>query len=376
MTRERIDRLRALLGDRGLDGLWVSAPVADAAYAANRRYLSGFTGSTGCVLVTADHAAMAVDPRYTQQAALEAGPRGFTVHEQTGPTSQWLLALCDELGLQRRRIGVSQGDITLDGWERLRAAAEERQPGERPDLVPAAGLVEELRRTKDDLERTALERAIEIGDIVCAEVIAAAHSTMTEQDVANAVAEGVRAHGADDISFETIVASGPWGAMPHAHPRDEPIGAGPLVIDMGALVGGYHSDLTRTVPVGREPDARFREVYGIVLETQQTAIERVEPGMKGSDANQIAIDVFERYGFKDHYLHGLGHGVGLAIHEYPMLTRSSEDVIEEGMIFTIEPGLYFADWGGIRIEDIVVMEQGRARILSHAPKLDLAGGHT
>jgi Xaa-Pro aminopeptidase len=161
--------------------------------------------------------------------------------------------------------------------------------------------------------------------------------------------------------------------MPHAHPTPEPVGADrPIVIDMGAKFAGYCSDLTRTIFLG-EPDAKFREIYDIVFEAQRAAIEGIEVGMKTTAAHQLAQDVIDKAGYGDRFGHGLGHGVGLDVHEDPYLGKSGEGTLEEGMVFTIEPGIYLPGWGGVRIEDIVVLENGKARVMSKARKLTPAG---
>jgi Xaa-Pro aminopeptidase len=243
----------------------------------------------------------------------------------------------------------------------------------RPRLVVANGIIEGLRKVKDAHELAALQRAIGIGDAACEAAIAALQPGMTELEVAALIEREVKARGADGLSFETIVAAGAWGAMPHASPRNEPICDGDaVVIDMGALSGGYCSDLTRTVTVGK-PGAKFREIYDIVFEAQQTAIEGVEAGMSGVDAHRLASRVIADAGYGPNFGHGLGHGVGLEVHESPYLGESSQDVLEEGMVFTIEPGIYLPGWGGVRIEDVVVLENGKARVLSHARKLTPAG---
>ncbi|HNO66737.1 MAG TPA: M24 family metallopeptidase, partial [Tepidiformaceae bacterium] len=194
-----------------------------------------------------------------------------------------------------------------------------------------------------------------------------------ETAAADVFAARVKAAGGEDISFETIIAAGPNGAMPHAHPTGDAVGEGqPIVCDLGARYGGYCSDLTRTIVLGK-PDAKFREIYEIVFEAQRAAIEGVEAGMKGSTAHKLAQDVIDRAGYGERFGHGLGHGVGLDVHEAPYLGTTSTDTLEEGMVFTIEPGIYLPGWGGVRIEDVVVLENGRARVLSKAPKLTPAG---
>ena len=178
----------------------------------------------------------------------------------------------------------------------------------------------------------------------------------------------MRDSGADSLSFDTIVASGPNGAMPHHRPSDRAIRPGePIVIDMGAKVGGYCSDITRTACVG-EPDDQFRKVYDIVLGAQLTAIATVRTGMSGADADGLARGVIAEAGYGDNFGHSLGHGVGLYIHEYPRVGPSSKDPLEEGMVFTVEPGIYLSGWGGVRIEDVVRLESDGARVLSKAAK--------
>jgi Xaa-Pro aminopeptidase len=244
---------------------------------------------------------------------------------------------------------------------------------ERPELAPAPPVVEGLRKYKDADELAFLQESIAIGDRAFDSVARALVAGQTEEAIAYAVERAVREGGAEGLSFSTIVASGPWAAMPHATPRDEPVPAGvPLVIDMGAQYRGYCSDLTRTVTIG-PADAKFHEIYAVVYEAQQAAIKGVRPGMGGAEAHQLAAAVIERAGYGERFGHGLGHGVGLEVHEAPYLGPTSEDTLEDGMVFTIEPGIYIPGWGGVRIEDVVVLENGRARVLSHAAKLVPAG---
>ena len=199
---------------------------------------------------------------------------------------------------------------------------------------------------------------------------------MSERQLAWEIQRYVMEQGADGLSFSTIIAGGEWGAAPHAYPRDVPLATGHgVVIDMGVVVDGYCSDLTRTLVLGR-PDERFIRVYDTVLTAQAVACERVEAGMSGQEAHAIAAAVIEEAGYGEYFGHGLGHGVGLDIHEAPRLAPGSEAILEDGQVFTIEPGIYIPGWGGVRIEDQCVMEGGRARPLSQAPKLDLEIGAT
>lgn len=372
---DRIARVQAALDEAGIDALLVGSPVDDVlgAHSANRRYLSGFSGSAGYVLVTRDRALFSADFRYVEQAEAECEPNGVEVWQSEGGMAEWLPELIGETQLAGKTVGLSRADTTLAVFTGLWEIVGQMPAEDAATFVPAPPIVEDLRVVKDAAELALLERAIGIGDTAFAQVAETIDTSMTERQVADAVAAAVRRAGGDGIAFDTIVASGPWGARPHATPRDEAIAPdAPIVIDMGARADGYCSDLTRSIVAG-SPTPRFREVYEIVLEAQQNAIERVEAGMTGKDAHELAESVIERYGYGEAFGHGLGHGVGLEVHERPYLGQSSNDTLDEGMVFTIEPGIYLSGWGGIRIEDIVVLEGGRARVLSHAPKLTLEG---
>lgn len=367
----RLDRLREALVEERLDGLLVSSPVDDVfgTSSANRRYVSGFTGSTGYALVTRDAQYIAVDSRYWEQAERECQPRGFEVYRTRDAFRSWFPAFLKHASMAGKRVGVSVADVSLGGFEAMQRALLDLPWGLRPELGPASPIVEKLRRRKDADELVALAAAIEAADTAFAAAAAWLEPGTTERELAARIEAEVKLAGADGISFATIVAAGPWAAMPHATPRAERIPEGvPIVIDMGARQGGYCSDLTRTIVLG-EPDATFRAVYEVVFEAQQHAIEKVEPGMTGVQADQLARSVIEKAGYGDRFGHGLGHGVGLDVHEDPYLGKSSDDTLEEGNIFTVEPGIYIPGWGGVRIEDIVVLEAGRAKVLSRAPKL-------
>lgn len=374
-TESRLDRIRAAIEKAKLDALLISSPVEDSfgRNSQNRRYVSGFTGSWGYALVTKKRAILAVDFRYVEQAEKEGEAFGFETWKTEGKMTKWVPKLVGESGLVGKRIGVSGADMSAGAFNAWQQAVSGMKGRSQPKMSVARGIVEGLRRQKDALELTELQRAIDLADIAFTQVSRSIEPGMTELQVAARIEAVIRANGGDGVSFETIVAAGPHSAMPHASPRNVPIEEGqPIVIDMGALAGGYCSDLTRTFSLG-PADAKFNELYGIVYEAQQNAIARVEPGMKCTKAHDLAQSVIKRAGYDKQFGHGLGHGVGLEIHEAPYLGKTSEDTLEEGMVFTIEPGIYVPGWGGIRIEDIVVLENGRARVLSHAPKLTPAG---
>jgi Xaa-Pro aminopeptidase len=372
---DRLERIRAGLAEEHLDALWISGAVDDVygRHSQNRFYASGFTGSSGVALITRDRAVMAVDSRYVEQAARQCEPRGFEVWKMEGKQTKWLPELVKHAGVASAKIGVSRADMTLGAFDAFQKAVAEMPWGLRPRAGSASPIIEKLRRQKDAAELAGLQRAIDIGDEAFERVEAALQPGMTELEVAGAIERTIRELGGDGLSFDTIVAGGAWSAMAHASPRAEPIAEGqPIVIDMGALAGGYCSDLTRTTVLGAlSPEMRV--IYEAVFEAQQTAIEKVEPGMAGPAVHRLAAQVIEKAGHKEHFGHGLGHGVGLEVHEAPYLGPTSEDTVEEGMVFTIEPGIYVPGLGGVRIEDVVVLENGKARVLSHARKLSPSG---
>ena len=367
-SAERLARVREALDEAGLDGICAASPVDDVnhRHSANRRYLTGFTGSSGHAAVSATAAVLAVDARYAAQARREAEPRGFTVLDVKGPLAAWFPEFAAAAGVVGKRLGLSRADFSYGDFLALRDAAEAMPAVDRPTLAPAPPIVERLRARKDAAELALIEEAIAIAERAFREVRAAAAPGVTERQFAAALEAAVKRGGARGFSFEPIVAAGERGAMPHADLSDRPFAPGePVVVDWGAELEGYCSDLTRTFWLEREPP-RFREVYEAVREAQRAAIERVEAGMSGAHAHALAADILDARGFGHAFTHGLGHGVGLDVHDYPpYLGPSSTDVLEDGMVFTVEPGVYLPGWGGVRIEDIVTLEGGRARRLSH-----------
>jgi Xaa-Pro aminopeptidase len=251
----------------------------------------------------------------------------------------------------------------------MKNAADEMPEADRPTILASPPLVSDLRAIKEPQEIEALQRAVDIGDAAFLHVAERLEPGWTERQVAWEIEKHARENGAESLSFPTIVAAGPWGAMPHAMPRDHVIEPGEgVVIDMGVVYDGYCSDLTRTIVAG-QPDARFLEIYDIVLAAQRTAEELIRTGMSGEEAHMLAYNVIAEAGYGENFGHGLGHGVGLQIHEAPSVNKQSHNELKDGMIITVEPGIYLSGWGGIRIEDQCVIEGGRVRVMSHAPKL-------
>ncbi|MFQ6019990.1 MAG: M24 family metallopeptidase [Dehalococcoidia bacterium] len=370
---QRVERLRQRLAELDLDGFLVGSPVEDTykAYGANRRYLSGFSGSLGWLLITKERTFIAVDFRYIEQAQREAPE--FSLFRTEGSIEAWFARLLGEAGLVGKRVGFEPSGITVAAHQAMKRALESFPTAERPKLLAAPPLLEQLRAVKEPEEIELLQRAVDLGDESFTQAVQRLQPDWTEQQLAWEIERYARERGAEAMSFNTIVAAGPWGAMPHAQPRDEPIGEGrPIVIDMGVRLEGYCSDLTRTVVLG-EPDEQFKRVYDVVLTAQLTAEELVHSGMSGEEAHMLAHNVIAEAGYGDNFGHGLGHGVGLLVHEAPRLAKTAKDELKDGMVVTIEPGVYLPGWGGVRIEDMVVIEDGRARVLSRAPKLEYAG---
>lgn len=340
-----------------LDAILISSPE-------NRRYMSGFTGSAGWLLISRHDATLATDFRYVEQASQQSPD--FRVH-RTAPGLGWFPEWTAEQGV--KRIGFESDDVTISLHNAFRKAADESETTNHPELVPTSGIVEQLRVYKDADELALLAKAIEIADEALDEVGPRIEPGITEEAVAWELEKAMRERGAEMISFDTIVGAGANGALPHHRADDTVIKRNDaIVIDMGAKYEGYCSDLTRTIFVG-EPDAKFRRIYDIVLQAQLAAEEQVRAGMTGEEADAIARDIIAEAGHGDDFGHSLGHGVGLAVHEFPRVGPRAEDVLQDGMVFTIEPGIYLPGWGGVRIEDIVVMENGRARVISKAKKL-------
>ncbi len=357
----RLDRVRAALAEQRLDGLLVSDGF-------NRRYLSGFTGSAGMLAIAPAAARLATDFRYWEQAESQAA--GFEVIHAPRDPGEWFRVLVAPFG--GRRLGFEAEHVSVAQLGRWREYLEAAPSGQRPELVPVSGLVEALRAIKSPDELASLTQAVALGDAAFADVAARIRPGWSERQVAWEVERHIREHGGDGISFSTIVAGGAWGAMAHARPRDVPLRDGEgVVIDMGALAAGYCSDMTRTIYLG-EPDPKFREIYDIVLTAQLAAEEIIETGMGEDTAHEIAHRVIREAGYGDAFGHGLGHGIGLQVHEAPWLRPTSSAPLREGMVFSIEPGIYIPGWGGVRIEDLVVLEDGHCRVLTRSPKL-LAG---
>jgi Xaa-Pro aminopeptidase len=359
----RRDALRELLRAAELDALLVTDLV-------NVRYLSGFTGSNAALLVPAAGergTRLATDGRYTTQAAAEA-PDVRRVIERA--CDRVLVAAAGKDGI--RRLGFESGHLTVDAHAALLEVAAEK--GKGVELRRAPGLVQQLRAVKDSAEIEALRAACAAADAALADVIEAGglRPGRTERDVAVALEQRMRRHGADGPSFDTIVAAGANSAIPHHQPTDAVLATGDLVkMDFGALLGGYHSDMTRTVVLGRPADWQ-RELYALVAAAQAAGRAALAVGVEFAAVDAAARAVITDGGRGPEFSHGLGHGVGLEIHEAPALSATGAGTLASGMAVTVEPGVYLAGRGGVRIEDTLVVRPDGAELLTLTGKELLA----
>lgn len=352
----RVDRLRARLDDAGCEALVVSELT-------NVRYLTGFTGSAGIVLVTADDLLFVSDGRYRDQSADELAAAGVDARIEIVPADPDRVIAEAALGAGVRRLGLEAASVT---WaQQRRWASDLFTDGE---LVPTREVVEGLRLVKDEGEAARIRAACAIADAALAATRSRLADGPTEAEFALELDGTMRAMGAADVSFETIVASGPNGAKPHHRPGTRRIREGDLVvIDFGALVDGYHSDMTRTVAVGDVGEER-RRMLDVVLTSQDAGVQAVVAGAEAAAVDRVCRDVIEDAGMGDAFLHGTGHGVGLDIHEEPRVSSRSTATLVAGHVVTVEPGVYLPELGGVRIEDTVLVTDDGCDRLTLAPK--------
>lgn len=353
-TTDRAERLSSLLSEAEIDVLLVTDLV-------NVRYLTGYTGSNGLAVVGPETRAFVTDFRYVQQASEEVD----SAFERRQAQLELTDALEEVLPGGSLRLGFEAAHVSVRDHARLRAELPERV-----ELVPVDGLVERLRAVKDSDEVARIREAAKLADDALLELLSDGLGGRTERELALALGEKLYRRGATGPSFEAIVAAGPHGALPHASPRDVAVEPGQLVvIDWGAKLDGYCSDCTRTVFVGGEPGSEEREIYDLVLKAQLAGLEAIRAGAGTREVDAAAREVIEAAGHGDEFGHGLGHGVGLDIHEAPRLSpRSADAVLEVGNVVTDEPGIYLPERFGVRIEDLVVVTEDGCEVLTGVGK--------
>jgi Xaa-Pro aminopeptidase len=353
---DRTTRLRAALPDAGCDALLVTNLT-------NVRYLTGFTGSAALLLVRDDELVFVTDGRYRDQATAQIAAAGVNARVEVGREEDTRRDLVVSSMAGVTRLGLEADNVV---WAQQRRFDSEWFPA--VELVPTAGLVEGLRLVKDAGEVARIAAASAMADAAFAAVRHRLGEGPTEAEVALELEWQMRHLGAEGPSFETIVASGPNGAMPHHRPGDRRITDGDLVVlDFGALVDGYHSDMTRTVMVG-EPDDVQARMYEVVQGAQAAGVTAVRAGVEAKAVDEACRAVIREAGWEDAFIHGTGHGVGLDIHESPRVATTADAMLLDGHVVTVEPGVYLAEHGGVRIEDTIVVTPDGSRTLTRAPK--------
>lgn len=345
----RRNRLSARLSDLEVEALLVTRLV-------NVRYLAGFTGSNAQLLL-APEPVFFTDSRYEEQAGHEVPDLRPRVYPESFVDA--FAGVCRDAGLSR--VGFEAAGVTYETWRKLAEA-------DGLELVPTSGEVERLRWVKEPDEVRLIEEAQRLTDEAFEKVIGNLAEGITEREVAFELEQAMRRAGAERLAFESIVAFGEQAAEPHHNPTDRALRRGDVVkMDFGCVVDGYHSDMTRTVAFG-EPSKELREVYDLVARAQAAGIEALRAGISGGEADAVSRGVIEEAGHRDRFGHSLGHGVGLEIHEGPTLRRRSKDVLPEDTVVTVEPGVYLPGIGGVRIEDMVVVEADGCRPLPTTTK--------
>ena len=349
---DRVGKLREKLSQYELENLLVTDIL-------NVRYLSGFTGSYAALLVTEEDVFLLTDFRYVEQVKQECPGVTLEIVERS-----WLPGvhqLAERMHI--RSIGFEANALDYADWQTLSGSLPFTQ------LVPVSeNPISELRMVKDAGELESIREAVRIADRTYEHVSGIIRPGISERDIAIAIECFMRKSGAEKEGFGTIVAAGARSALPHGKPTDARIREGEIVLmDFGCVWNGYHSDITRTNVIGL-PDARQEEIYGIVLEAQSKAMQAIRPGILGRDIHAVAADYIASKGYGERFGHGLGHGLGLDIHDAKILSSQSNIALERNMVVTVEPGIYIPGWGGIRIEDDIVVTETGAEILTKSPR--------
>lgn len=346
----RVSKLQDAIKAKKMDAMLVTSQY-------NLRYVSNFTGTTGLAVITQEEAFFVTDFRYTQQAASQA--QGFQIIQNKGPIFDEVKKIAEEKGLAS--MGFEDAILSFRSVEDLEDLVT-------CDLIPASGIIEELREVKDEDEIRTISRACEIADAGFLFILDHIRPGVSEIEIANRLDFHMRELGASGVSFETIVASGIRSAMPHGVASPKLIEKGDFVtLDFGCYYNGYVSDMTRTVSVG-QPHAELKKIYEIVLAAQLRVNAAAKAGMSGIEVDSVAREYITEHGYGDAFGHSNGHGIGLEIHEGPNTSQKAGKVLVPGNVITNEPGIYLAGLGGVRIEDDLVIRANSNEILTHSPK--------
>jgi len=345
---------KAILGKKlkkqKVDGVLITDPL-------NVKYLTGFTGSAGYVIITKKNAVFVTDFRYQEQAKLEV--KGFKITIEHGERSKEIKNLVDEYGI--RRIGFEDHNVAFGFYNKLLK--------KNIRLKPLTNTIESMRLIKSSFEIECIKKAVKRAEAAFRKLQPSIRAGSTERKLAMKLEELLKEEGCKTLPFGVIVASGSLSALPHASPANRVIKKGDLIVfDWGGEYGGYYSDMTRTVVLKGKDFEKQKEIYSIVLEAQKRAIEAVKSNIKATEVDAAARSYIKQKGYGENFGHGTGHGVGLAVHEKPYVSWRSKDMIKENMVFTIEPGIYLPGFGGVRIEDMVVVTKTGAEVLTGLPK--------
>ncbi|TDM13155.1 aminopeptidase P family protein [Macrococcus lamae] len=344
----KFEKVNQLLEQKNLDAIVVLSPH-------NRRYLSLFTGSSGALVISRDKRFLVTDFRYTVQAAEQAGE--FEVVKQSGGLLDSVAEVIKTISAET--VGFEGDLITYQQFAKLKQTM---------DLVDIGGEIEQIRMIKEPFEIDLIQKAADIADETYEHILKFVRAGMTEMEVNNEIEMFMRKNGASGSSFETIVASGHRGALPHGVATNKVINNGEMItLDYGAIYQGYISDITRSFAIG-DPGEEMKKVYDIVLKSQVTALETVKPGMTGAEADAIARNIIKDAGYGDNFGHSLGHGIGLEVHEGPGLSSNSDIKLQKNMCVTLEPGIYVEGLGGVRIEDDVIVTETALKRFTHSTK--------
>jgi Xaa-Pro aminopeptidase len=356
---KRLEALRAVLAERELDAVLITHPN-------NRFYLSGYTGdddppneSAGVLVVSRDRAIILAPANNIGWAASEA--KEFEATAWRRPWESSVAELTSELGI--KKLGIEEDAILFSSVETLN-----QNLNGSIDLVGINDSVTNLRAVKEPAEIDLLQQALKLTDDVFVACTQNLSPGITERDLAWSIERTMREMGGDGPAFHTIVASGPHAARPHHSPSDRALSPGePIIIDMGARIGGYNGDMTRTIWLG-EPSSKLKDVYNAVFDALSSALSGIKAGLTGKEADAFARTVITEAGYGEYFTHGLGHGLGVRVHEAPSASASASNVLHAGEVLTVEPGIYIPGWGGVRLEDVVLIQENGARNMTTAPK--------
>lgn len=350
MISNRLSNLKCSMQEKGIDGILVVKPE-------NRRYLSGFTGTSGFLLITDNPSYILTDFRYVEQAARQCTE--YQVVQHGREVVEDLKKLMNQHKIQR--LGIEESFLTFSQYKEFKDSLG-------IELVNISKIIDNMRLVKDKTEIVLLEKAASLADEAFDHIKKFIKAGMSEREISLELEFYMRKHGATGAAFDIIVASGKRSSLPHGVASDKVIEKGDFItMDFGCIWEGYHSDITRTVIMG-EPTQRQSDIYQLVLHAQISALNSVKPDLSCKDLDNIARNIIENGGYGENFGHGLGHGVGLEIHEQPRVGSTSETILEPGMVITIEPGIYIAEWGGVRIEDMVLVTENGFKVLTGSTK--------